>query len=63
MYQYIESHEEANKVAYFASLVLRDLMVGVLLAVPALAVRATSLWDVDLSMHARQSYSRGFSSS
>lgn len=38
-------------------------MVGVLLAVPALAVRATSLWDVDLSMHARQSYSRGFSSS
>ena len=34
--------------SYLSCLVLGDLVLGVLLAVPALAISASSLWNVDL---------------
>ena len=39
---------------YLAGLVLRDLVVGVFLAVPALAIGAASLWNVHLEQTHRQ---------
>ena len=39
------------KRAYLAGLVLCDLVLGVLLAVFALAVGAAGLWNVDLNKH------------
>jgi len=43
----VERWWDAGSV-YLAGLVLGDLVLGVLLAVPALAVGAASLWNVDL---------------
>jgi len=49
-----ETGIEVGEMAYLAGLVLRDLVLGVLLAVLALAVGAAGLWNVDLCFNSRQ---------
>ena len=44
----IPSELYGGLVTYLAGFILRDLMLGVLLAVLTLAVGATGFWDVDL---------------
>lgn len=44
----VPSSSSAMLLPYLASLVLGDLVLGVLLAVLALAVGASGLWNVDL---------------